>query len=196
VHGYEANQGPEIRCDMLLPVIDPAERTSTAHAHRMCVVGLADLVFREGERASSLYVIEAGIVSLSRNAVVLTQLSTGAAFGEDSLVGHQHENDAGLSLVNLNAKATRERTATALVESDLVVLEVRDLAPIAEAHPALHARLGEFHSKRTAREQQRLTQMLEAKAKELGVSPDSAIISKSESQTGIILMHNCKQAHV
>ena len=39
-----------------------------------------DVVFHEGERADSLYVIEGGAVELSRNAVVLTQLSVGILF--------------------------------------------------------------------------------------------------------------------
>ena len=39
-----------------------------------------DVVFHEGERADSLYVIEGGVVELSRNAVVLTQLSVGVLF--------------------------------------------------------------------------------------------------------------------
>eukprot|EP01043_Picozoa_sp_COSAG02_P022233 COSAG02_NODE_1150_length_14208_cov_5.805231_4_plen_438_part_00 len=76
-----------------------------------------DIVFREGERADSVYVIETGVIELSRTAVVLTQLSAGAAFGEDSLVGHQHDGaqisggDAAKSLAGSYPK--RERTATA-----------------------------------------------------------------------------------
>jgi hypothetical protein len=82
-----------------------------------------DIIFREGERADSVYVIEDGVVELSRNAVVLTQLSVGAAFGEDSLVGEQHAdaqtNDGAVAtnmVVGFNAK--RERTATAVLVSD------------------------------------------------------------------------------
>ena len=54
-----------------------------------------DVIFREGERADSMYVIEQGAVELSRHAVVLTHLDQGAAFGEDSLVGRQHIGRAG-----------------------------------------------------------------------------------------------------
>ena len=79
-----------------------------------------DVVFREGERANSVYVIETGVIELSRTAVVLTQLSAGAAFGEDSLVGQQHDRVVQISgdvavtnaLIGTNAK--RERTATAV----------------------------------------------------------------------------------
>ena len=118
--------------------------------------------------------------------------NSGSAFGEDSLVGHQHyettegeDESIDGSLPGLTSrKAKRERTysgeyvyitmrhnlplifclnypyispppfvgtAMAVVESDLVVIEVRDIAPIAAAYPALHMRLAEFHSKRHAR---------------------------------------------
>ena len=72
----------------------------------------------------------------------------------------------------------QERTATAVQECDLVVIEVKDIGPIAEQYPALHQRLSEFHSRRHAREQQRLSKMLEQKARELGVAPDSALIER------------------
>jgi hypothetical protein len=72
-------------------------------------------------------------------------------------------------------------------ESDLVVIEVHDIGPIAEAYPALHMRLGEFHSKRHAKEQQRLAKMLEAKAKELGVSPDSALMVKIKERAEALI---------
>ena len=72
----------------------------------------------------------------------------------------------------------QERTATAVQECDLVVIEVKDIGPIAERYPALHQRLSEFHSRRHAREQQRLSKMLEQKARELGVAPDSALIER------------------
>ena len=67
------------------------------------------------------------------------------------------------------------------------MIEVRDIRPIAEAYPALHMRLGEFHSKRHAKEQQRLAKMLEAKAKELGVSPDSTIIAKIKEKAEALI---------
>ena len=46
-------------------------------------------------------------------------------------------------------------------ECDLVVIEVKDIGPIAEQYPALHQRLSEFHSRRHAREQQRLSENAE-----------------------------------
>ena len=58
------------------------------------------------------------------------------------------------------------------------MIEVKDIGPIAEQYPALHQRLSEFHSRRHAREQQRLSKMLEQKARELGVAPDSALIER------------------
>ena len=67
------------------------------------------------------------------------------------------------------------------------MIEVRDIGPIAEAYPALHMRLGEFHSKRHAKEQQRLAKMLEAKAQELGVSPDSTIITKIKEKAEALI---------
>lgn len=78
-----------------------------------------DIVFREGERADSVYVIETGKIELSRAAVVLTQLSAGAAFGEDSLVGQQHDGAqiSGDNLVTnllVGSNTKRERTAMAV----------------------------------------------------------------------------------
>lgn len=72
-------------------------------------------------------------------------------------------------------------------ESDLAAIEVREIGPIAETYPALHMRLAEFHSKRHAKEQQRLVKMLEAKARELGVSPDSAIITKIKEKAEALI---------
>eukprot|EP01043_Picozoa_sp_COSAG02_P022234 COSAG02_NODE_1150_length_14208_cov_5.805231_5_plen_373_part_00 len=67
------------------------------------------------------------------------------------------------------------------------MIEVREIGPIAEAYPALHMRLGEFHSKRHAKEQQRLAKMLEDKATELGVSADSMIIAKIKERAEALI---------
>ena len=69
-----------------------------------------------------------------------------------------------------------------------------DIAPIADQYPTLRKRLGEFHSKRNAREQQRLLAMLEAKAKDLGVSADSEIIRKIQAQAEALLAKASMQA--
>ena len=66
-----------------------------------------------------MYVIETGKIELSRAAVVLTQLSAGAAFGEDSLVGQQHDGAqiSGDNLVTnllVGSNTKRERTAMAV----------------------------------------------------------------------------------
>jgi hypothetical protein len=78
-------------------------------------------------------------------------------------------------------------------DSELVVIEIKDIGPIAEAYPALHERLASLHSKRHAKEQRRLVKMLEEKAHELGVSPDSTIITKIKEKAEALMEENSKR---
>ncbi len=75
-------------------------------------------------------------------------------------------------------------------DSELVGIETKDIGPIADAYPALHERLAKLHSKRHAKEQQRLVKMLEHKAKELGVSPQSTIIAKIKEKAEALMEEN------
>lgn len=75
-------------------------------------------------------------------------------------------------------------------DSELVVIETKDIGPIADAYPALHERLARLHSKRHAKEQQRLAKMLEDKAHQLGVSPQSSIIAKIKEKAEALMEEN------
>ena len=78
-----------------------------------------DVVYKEGEIAHCVYVIEDGAVELSRTSVVLMRLSSGAAFGEDALVGEsdsspsQQYNKISADTDWSAMRIQRERTATA-----------------------------------------------------------------------------------
>ena len=73
-----------------------------------------DIIFKEGELARSVFVIEDGTVELSRTSVVLMRLSNGAAFGEDALVGDGGVSETAAATTDWSAiRIHRERTATA-----------------------------------------------------------------------------------
>ena len=88
------------------------------------------MLFRKGDPGDSLYVVLAGRISIGTTSedgkeVVLNVLGRGEVFGEIAL---------------LDGKA-RTADATAMAESNLLVLDRKDFMPFLESHPEVAARL-------------------------------------------------------
>lgn len=127
-----------------------------------------DFVYREREICREFFIIEDGTIEISRYEVLLARLSNGAAFGEEAL---------------RPGKNRRSRTALAITDCDLVIVTQDDVLSLFAEYPELAERLEDVQSKRRKKEQQRLKGMMDETASKLGVSTESAVMSKIMERT-------------
>jgi len=111
--------------ELFAPLSDP-QRERLVEGSREVRYAPGEIVVREGDRGSSMFLIEAGKVAVSIQGAAgesreLTVLDAGAAFGEISLLTGE----------------PRTATVRAVTETTLVQIEKESFAPILREHPAL-----------------------------------------------------------
>ena len=97
----------------------------------------------QSSSASPTFVSEGGAVELSRHGVTLARLGPGATFGEDALCPG-------------SARRRRERTAVAVNDSELALLNKQVVVQLASEYPELAANLADVSDKRAAQHLQRV----------------------------------------
>jgi small-conductance mechanosensitive channel/CRP-like cAMP-binding protein len=115
----------------LLASLDAAELRGLAAGAAEQSFAAGEVVIRQGDPGTSMYVIETGRVAVtaalgSGVPTTLAELGPGDFFGEMSLL----------------TGAARSATVTALHESRLIVIDKEGLRPMVEARPELAERLG------------------------------------------------------
>jgi small-conductance mechanosensitive channel len=113
----------------LLAVLSAAERDTLLTALKRRELRGSETVFEEGEAGDSLFLIERGVVSMSRRAAggtteELARLGPGQYFGENALSG-----------------APRNATVRALTHAIVYEIARVEVAPILKAHPELESEL-------------------------------------------------------
>jgi CRP-like cAMP-binding protein len=117
-----------------------------------CIEG--DHIFKEGELGQEMYIMEKGVVVLSRYSITLATLGPGSFFGEGALTKTRYHHN---------------RTAQAIQDCDLAFLKKEDVHKIAHDYPILMDRTTELADKRLKGENTRLNNVLDETAKSLGV---------------------------
>jgi small-conductance mechanosensitive channel/CRP-like cAMP-binding protein len=140
-----ASVTPEVLHGDLFAPLSADERSQLAAGARRRRFGIGEVVVREGDTTSSMFLIESGLVGISaRNEAGASQkvaiLETGAAFGEISLLTGE----------------PRLATAKAATEATLIEIDKETLAPLLRANPSLVEKLDAIIQERRRRTADRL----------------------------------------
>jgi CRP-like cAMP-binding protein len=130
-----------------------------------------DWIYREGEVCREFFIIEEGVVELSRFNVLLASLEKGSAFGEDALYGGR----------------MRERSALAAMDCELACITMDKIVELSENFPDLGRRLEEISNKRLQREKGRLQSILDVTAQSLGISTESEVMGLIVAKTEALI---------
>jgi small-conductance mechanosensitive channel len=140
-----ASVTPEALHGELFAPLSADERKQLASGARRRRFGPGEVVVREGDSTSSMFLIESGLVGISaRNETGASQkvaiLESGAAFGEISLLTGE----------------PRLATAKAATEATLIEIDKETLAPLLRANPSLVEKLDAIILERRRRTADRL----------------------------------------
>jgi small-conductance mechanosensitive channel len=140
-----ASVTPEALHGELFAPLSSDERKQLASGARRHRFGPGEVVVREGDSTSSMFLIESGLVGISaRNEGGASQkvaiLESGAAFGEISLLTGE----------------PRLATAKAATEATLIEIDKETLAPLLRANPSLVEKLDAIIQERRRRTADRL----------------------------------------
>ena len=127
--------------------LEPHELEQVAQVAVPRSFGRGDVIFREGDRADTCYVVRSGSVSIRREhmdgrTLALSELRSGAIFGELSMFGPE----------------TRSATAEALEPTALVAILSGDFRRVIRSSPDIALKMLEALANRVRRANERLLQ--------------------------------------
>eukprot|EP01051_Picozoa_sp_SAG22_P002455 SAG22_NODE_110_length_19679_cov_45.046527_7_plen_410_part_00 len=120
-------------------------------------------IFKESSLGQELFIIEKGMVRLSRSGITLSRIGPGAFFGEAAMQPGRH---------------LRFRTAEALTDVELTFVTKEDIMPIAQNYPYLMERINALSHRRQLQDAERLASLVDETALSLGVEPGSAAMTQ------------------
>jgi small-conductance mechanosensitive channel len=146
--------------DLFRP-LSAEERERVAGAARERRYAEGETIVREGERSSSMFLVESGRVGVSIHEAGgetrrLAVIEPGSAFGEISLLTGE----------------PRTATVRALTETVLIEIEKESLAPVLQANPALAEAFGESMRRR----QRETADLFDATRETAEKAPDRAVL--------------------
>lgn len=146
--------------DLFRP-LSAEERETVAAAARERRYAEGETIVREGERSSSMFLVESGRVGVSIQGAGgdtrrLAVIESGSAFGEISLLTGE----------------PRSATVRALTETVLIEIEKESLAPVLQANPALVEAFGESMRRR----QRETADVFDATRETVEKAPDRAVL--------------------
>ncbi len=146
------------RVDLFAP-LTPQERECLVDGARECRYAAGEIIVREGEKTSSMFLVESGRAGVSihggaGDSQKLAVLEPGAAFGEISLLTGE----------------PRSATVRSLTETTLIEIDKETLGPILVANPALVEALEVIMKER----RQRASDLLDAMRAEVEPMHDRA----------------------
>jgi len=92
------------------------------------------VILKDGEQGDSFFLVESGVVRISKGGTTIAEIGVGACLGEGALISRE----------------PRSATATALVETRLLTMTRDVFEKIMTAHPAVYSEIVSLHEVRTA----------------------------------------------
>lgn len=129
-------------------------------------VAKGEYVFKEKEVGREMYIIREGRVQIMRFGMTIGVLHKNCFFGEDCMVQ-----------VLPGKRNFRQRTAFAIEDCELAFLRSTDADKIALDYPEMLESFKNLASKKACVEHERLNMMINQVADELGVDPDSHLMT-------------------
>ncbi len=133
--GLPAQGGSERRALPEIPLFSDLDREAFRQVVDRLVprsLALGEVLFREGDPGDSIFVVAAGVVRVTRGALVLGELAEGTFFGEGAYF----------------SRRPRNADVTAVTPAELLELRRQDLEAVIAQHPSVANALAVFYRRR------------------------------------------------